>query len=312
VKSMSTRTRIRCADDGRVVVGTRVAFATPMHRVTANRVESSEETRKIAIGYARGLMGGLLVGTPVMMTMEMWWEGFFVPAWRLVLLYCVNYGVLLVLQHYSGLTHKKTFRAQASAALVAYGIGIVASLIALFALGVLHGELQIRDLAGKLVLQSVPVSIGASVAMSEFGEAHRVAEERRERAGYGGTLGMALAGAMLFGFGISGTEEPLMIAEQLTDVRGIILVFLSVAQVYAIVYAVDFKKKPEDVGTRRHTLEVLREGVSTYALALVMGAYLLWTFRTIDSGMGIVPAAYAIVALGFVTSLGAAAAELLI
>jgi putative integral membrane protein (TIGR02587 family) len=270
------------------------------------------ETRKIAIGYARGLMGGMLVGVPVMMTMEMWWEGFFVPAWRLVLLYCVNFVVLLILQHFSGLTHKKTAGAQARAAVVAYGIGIVASLVVLFALGVLHGDLQLRELAGKLLLQSVPMSIGASVAMSEFGEAHRVAEERRAHAGYFGTLGMALAGAMLFGFGISGTEELLTIADQLTAFRAILLLLLSLLQVHAIVYAVDFKQRPEDAGTRKHKLEVVREGLSTYALSLAAGAYLLWTFRTIGSGLGIVPAVYAVIALGFVTSLGAAAAELLI
>jgi hypothetical protein len=37
---------------------------------------------------------------------------------------------------------------------------------------------------------------------------------------------------------------------------------LSMLQVYAIVYAVDFKQRPDDVGTARHTAEVLREGIS--------------------------------------------------
>jgi putative integral membrane protein (TIGR02587 family) len=270
------------------------------------------DTRKIAVGYARGLMGGMLVGVPVMLTMELWWEGFFVPAWRLLLLWCVNFGVLLILQHYSGLTHKKTIPAQLRAAVVAYGIGIAASITALYALGVLHGDLRWRELAGKLVLQAVPVSIGASVAMSEFGEEHRLVEERRSKAGYWGALGMALAGSMLFGFGISGTEEPLLIAEQLTFTRAITLVAISLIQVHAIVYAVDFKESSKNAGTRGHKLGVLREGISTYALSLVVGAYLLWTFRTIESGMGIVQAVYAIIAIGFVTSVGAAAAELLI
>jgi putative integral membrane protein (TIGR02587 family) len=209
----------------------------------------TSDTRKIATGYARGLMGGMLIGVPTMV---------------------------------------------------------------LFALGVLHGDLRVRDLVGKLLLQSVPVSIGASVAMSEFGEEHRVVEERRKHAGYWGTLGMALAGAMLFGFGVSATQELLLVADQLTWPRAVLLVALSLAQVHGIVYAVNFRQRPEDVGTPRHRMEVLREGVSTYALSLVVGAYLLWTFQTIDTRMAIIPAVYAIVAMGFVTSLGAAAAELLI
>lgn len=276
------------------------------------RPHASDDRRRLAIGYARGFMGGMLVGVPAMLTMELWWEGFFVPAWRLVLLLAVNFGVLLILQHYSGLTHKKTTPAQIRAAVVAYGIGIVTSLVTLFALGVLHGDLRLRELVGKLLLQSVPVSIGASVAMSEFGEDHREVEQRRARAGYWGALGMALAGAMLFGFSISGTEEPLLIAEQLTFPRAILLMLLSLLQVHAIVYAVDFKEASASAGSRAHKLAVLREGISTYALSLLVGVFLLWTFRTIDSNTGIVSAAYAIIAIGFVTSLGAAAAELLI
>src|SRR4051812_40802441 len=157
-----------------------------------------EDIRKLAVGYARGFMGGMLVGVPAMLTMELWWEGFFVPAWRLVLLFAVNFGVLLILQHYSGLTHKKTIPAQVRAAVVAYGIGIITSIVALFALGVLHGDFRVRDLAGKLLLQTIPVSIGASVTMREFGGEHRTVEQRRERSGYWGALGMALGGAMLF------------------------------------------------------------------------------------------------------------------
>src|SRR5689334_8992503 len=179
---------------------------------------ANKESKKIAASYARGLLGGMLIGAPVLMTMEVWWQGFSVAAWRLVLLYCVNFGILLILQHYSGLSHRKSFPAQASAALVALAIGTAASAITLFVLGVLRNDLELRDIVGKLILESVPVSIGASVAMSEFGgseEHEEITEERREEAGYFGTLAIAIAGASLFGFGISATEEPLMIADQI-------------------------------------------------------------------------------------------------
>jgi putative integral membrane protein (TIGR02587 family) len=272
----------------------------------------TDGTRAIAIGYARGAMGGLLVGVPAFLTMEIWWGGFTISAARLLLLAVVNFGVLLLLQHYSGTTHRMTLSGEARAALVTLGLGVVTSAVALFALGVLHGELHVRELAGKLLLQTVPVSIGASVAMSEFGEDRRGREERRENAGYWDSLGMALGGAMLFGFAISGTEEPLLIAEQLSWIRALLLMLLSMLQVYAIVYAVDFKQRPQDVGTARHTTEVVREGISTYALSIAVAGYLLWTFGTIDARTGITSAAYVVIAAGFVTSLGAAAAELLI
>jgi putative integral membrane protein (TIGR02587 family) len=270
------------------------------------------DDKRVAIGYARGVMGGLLVGIPSMLTMEMWWEGFFVPAWRLLLLFVINGGVLFILQHYSGLTHRKTFAGQLRATVTASGIGVVTAALVLLALGVFHGDVTWRNLAGKLLLQSIPVSIGASVAMSEFGEEHRVAEERREQAGFWGNLGMALGGSMLFGFAISGTEEPLMIADQLSWPAALLLLFLSLAQVYAIVFAVDFKQQPDVAGTPKHLFAVAREVVATYALALVAGAYLLWTFETIGPRIGLVTTVYSVITIGLVTSLGAAAAELLI
>jgi putative integral membrane protein (TIGR02587 family) len=258
------------------------------------------------------MMGGLLIGAPVLMTMEAWWEGFAVPAWRLMLLYLVNYGILLILQHYSGLSHRKTWMSQASAAFVAYGIGVVTSAIMLLALGVLRGDLYVRDLVGKLVIQSVPVSIGASVAMSEFGEAHRTAEKRRQQAGMWGNIGMGIAGAALFGFGVSTVEEPTLIASRLHWWHAMLLVLVSLTQIYAIDYAVDFKQEHDDAGTPEHRNRVLRETVLTYVAALGIAAYYLWTFGTITPSLGLSASVFTIVTTGFVTSLGAAAAELLI
>jgi len=276
----------------------------------------NSESKTIVGSYARGLLGGMLIGAPVLMTMEVWWQGFSVAAWRLVLLYIVNYCILLILQHYSGLSHRKSFPAQASAALVALGIGTIASSITLFVLGVLRGSLELRDIAGKLMLESVPVSIGASVAMSEFGdhEQHEeVTEERRQRAGYFGSLAIAIAGASLFGFGISATEEPLMIADQIDAKRAILLVLLSMIQVFAILFALDRKQDSrDDIGSTKHVIAVAQEAVSTFAVALLIGAYFLWTFGVLNSSIGLAPAAYVILAAGFATSLGAAAAEVLI
>ena len=52
--------------------------------------------------------------------------------------------------------------------------------------------------------------------------------------------------------------------------------------------------------------------MSTYAVSIVVAAYLLWTFGRIDTGTGFVASVYQTLTLGFITSLGAAAGELLI
>ena len=268
------------------------------------------ETRKTALAYARGLAGGMLIGVPVLLTMEVWWEGFFVPAWRILVFYVFNFGVLLILQHYSGLHHRKTTASQVRAAIVAYGLGIFASAIILALLHVLRADSNFRDVAGKLMIESVPVSIGASVAISEFGDDEDLPQHRRERVGYFGSLGMAIAGAALFGFGLSAAEEPLMIANQLDWIHGVLIMLVSLLQVCAIVYSVGGRG---DESSEKETLpKVLGQSVSTYAVALLVGAFYLWTFGTLNEHLSFTASTYVIIAIGFATSFGAAAAEALL
>ncbi|HVE79196.1 MAG TPA: TIGR02587 family membrane protein [Gemmatimonadaceae bacterium] len=267
--------------------------------------------RETAVSYARGVVGGLLVALPLLLTMEVWWGGFIIPAWRLLLLATLHYGVLLILQHYSGLHPSKTVAAQARAALVAYGIGIVVAAATLLALAVIRPGIAPRDLVGKLILEAIPVSIGSSVAMSEFGAEHEVVERRKEEESYWGMVGMALAGAMLLGFAVGVTEEPMMIGMHLTWVHATALVILSVLQVHLIVYAVEFRRHSRR-GDRRWWQRLLKEGVSTYAVSLLVSAYVLWTFGRLGPDTGLVATVDEIITLGFAASLGAAAAELLI
>ena len=260
--------------------------------------------------YGRGVVGGLLIGMPVFMTMEVWWGGFTLPPLKLLGLLVFNYGVLLVLQHYSGLHPRKTRGGQLRAALVAYGLGLVAGALVMFMLGVTNLHTALRDFTGKIVLLGVPVSIGASVAMSEFGDEHDTVERRKESATYFGALAMAAGGAMLFGFGLAPTDEPMIIGLRLPWHHALALVLASLFQVHAIVYAVGFKQHERD--DRAWWRKLLKEGTGAYAVALLVAAYLLWTFGRINADTGFVAGVYQTVTLGFITSLGAAAGELLI
>lgn len=260
--------------------------------------------------YARGAGGGLLIGMPVFMTMEIWWSGFTVSAAKTLLLLAFNYAILLVLQHFSGLHPRKTKAGQMRAALVAYGLGLITASLLLVGLGITNTDTALRDYVGKVVLLAVPVSLGASVAMSEFGQDHHVVERRKEGAGYFGSLGMAAGGAMLFGFGLASTDEPMIIGLKLPWHHALILVSASLLIVHLIVYSVGFKEHERD--GRAWWRKLLKEGVGTYAVSLLVAAYLLWTFGRIDGATGFVASVYQTIALAFATSLGAAAGELLI
>src|SRR5688500_8924599 len=181
----------------------------------ADVLTPTQSVSETAAAYARGVAGGLLVGMPTLMTMEMWWGGFSIPSIRILLLVVANFGVLLVLQHYSGLHPRKTPAAQLRAAIVAYAIGMVVSGIILLAFGVLRDDTVVGDIIRKIALQSVPVSLGASIAASEFGVAHEQAEHRLHRPLLFPSVGIGIAGAMILGYTVGATQEPKIIGEQL-------------------------------------------------------------------------------------------------
>ena len=280
--------------------------------MTADVASSTSSVRETAAAYARGVVGGLLVGMPTMMTMEMWWGGFAIPSLRILLLVVMNFGVLLVLQHFSGLHPRKTAAAQLRAAVVACGIGIVVPAIVLVVLGVLRGDTVFGDALRKIALQSVPVSLGASIAASEFGATHEEAEHRLDRALLFPSVGIGIAGAMILGFTVGATEEPMIIGEQLTWLHAAGLLVISVALVLGISYGVGRRRLGIDPFDRAWLGFYLREALVTYAAALLVAAFMLWTFGRIGVDTGLAPTVHMILALGLVTALGATTAELLV
>lgn len=275
-------------------------------------VSPAHSASETAAAYARGVVGGLLVGMPTLMTMEMWWGGFTIPSIRILLLVLVNFGVLLVLQHFSGLHPRKTAMAQLRAAIVACAIGIIVSGIILLVFGVVGAETVMSDIIRKIALQSVPVSLGASIAASEFGEDHEQAEHRQDRALLFPSVGIGISGAMILGFTVGATEEPMIIGEQLTWLHATALLVISVALALGISYAVGRRRLGIDPFDRDWLGFYLRESLVTYVAAILVAAFMLWTFGRIGAETGLAPAVHMVLVLGLVTVLGATAAELLV
>lgn len=277
------------------------------------QAEKRSPAMETLVAYGRGAAGAMLVGLHMVYTMEMWWAAYHVPSWRIILLMTVNMGILLVLQHFSGLHPRKTPAAQVRAAIVACGIGAVVAAAGLYGLRILDLHSQLHTIVATIALEAVPLSVGASVAMSEFGNDHDAVEERKESAGYFGSLGMGLGGAMVFGFAVSATEEPFQLGMQTHAVHAIAVVIASLFIVHLIVHAVEFKKRGDkhDQGPRWWML-VARDGVSAYVMAFLMAAYLLWTFGYINQSTGLIHAVHMTVVLSLLTSIGTAAGELLI
>ena len=117
---------------------------------------------------------------------------------------------------------------------------------------------------------------------------------------------------MILGFTVGATEEPMIIGEQLTWMHATGLLIISVAVGLGISYGVGRRRLGIDPFDRKWLGFYLRESLVTYAVAILIAAYMLWTFGRIGVDTGAAPAVHMILVLGLVTVLGATAAELLV
>jgi putative integral membrane protein (TIGR02587 family) len=218
--------------------------------------------------------------------------------------------VIVALDYFSGFEETANWREDLMDGMIAYGVGLVASFVILLLFGLVDLGEPLREMVGKVAIQSVPASFGAVLANSQL--AGDGPEQRRKQAvGYGAQLFIMTAGAVFLAFSVAPTEEMILISFVMTPWHGVGLVAASLLMMHCFVYASAFRGSPRVAhGTPGWSL-FLRSTMVGYAIALAVSAYVLWTFGRLEHG---VPSTYVMMTLvlGFPAALGAAAARLII
>ena len=273
-------------------------------------------TRHFAVGLARAFGGAIIFGLPLLMTMEMWWLGFTMEPLRLALLVVFTIPLLVGLSHVSGFEETFGARDDILDAFVAYAVGFVvgAGVLALF--GVIGTEMPASEVIAKIALQAVPGSMGALLAQSQFGPASdepddEEAEERRRPSNYWSQLFLMAAGALFLAFNVAPTEEMQLISYFMDPVRVLAMIALSLAIMHAFVYALEFSGQHVIEPGTPFWSEFSRFTVVGYVIALLISAYVLWTFGRLDD-TGWEERITGILVLGFPAAVGAAAARLIL
>ena len=273
------------------------------------------QERRFLIGLARAFGGAIIFVLPMLLTMEMWWLGFYLNRWHLILLMILNIPLLIGLSHYSGFEATFELKEDALDAFVAYAVAFVTASIVLILIGAVNNGMALDEVIGKITIQTIPGSIGALLAQSQFGGSNEVEDseetETGNHPGYLGTMFLMVIGALVLGLNVAPTEEVILIAFQITKWHAVILAVLSIAAMHAFVYVVRFQGQEPVLEETPTGSTFLRFTIVGYVLVLLVSLYLLWTFeRTISTPldrivvMGIV--------LGFPGSIGAAAARLIL
>ncbi|MXO73941.1 TIGR02587 family membrane protein [Altererythrobacter aerius] len=279
------------------------------------RSAASHSNRDFAKGLARAFAGALIFALPMLMTMEMWWLGFYVDRGRLLLLLLAAFVLLVPLCRIVG------FRSTDGGiledvvdAFTALGTGIVASALILFLLGVIASGMPASEILGKIAIEAVPASIGAALARGQLGA--RADEGDGEDAldvedSYATELFLMVVGALFIAFNLAPTEEMMSIAFMMTPWHALALVVFSLLVLHAFVYALDFKGEHELPEGMNSLTGILVFTMAGYGIALLVSLYVLWTFGW-TNGMALGPIAMMTAVLGFPAALGAGSARLVV
>ena len=261
-----------------------------------------------AVDVAHDVGGALLFSFPLLMTMEMWWLGFYMDRSRLALFLALAFLVVIALSYFEGAD--ETFKIEILDALVACAVGYTVAATMLVLFGIIKPGMSVDEIVGKISLHAVPGSIGAILARRLL-EVEETKKERRRRQWYGAKLFLMGVGAIFLAFQLAPTEEMVLIGHRMTEWHAIVLALVSLSMMQAFICSVERRGRQRFFAADFFWGVFLRYTVVGYSIALLISLYVLWTFGRLD-GAALTEIIMATLVLGFPAALGAAAARLIL
>lgn len=284
--------------------------------------------------YARGIAGGLLFSFPLLYTMEVWWAGFIVPPFALLIVVFTTFLVLIGYNTFAGIRPDASWREVIIDSFEEMGLGLVLSFGMLLMLHRIDiGNMAIDEMIGKVVIEAMAASIGISVGTAQLGAGKGGGKKNEKQANDGDNkkkdekedkknnksayikkkaeiVVLAICGGIIIGANVAPTQEVLMIAVEADPVHILVMAVFSLFISVVVVYFSDFKgsapKKPDNL-----TYEITFNTCLCYLVALSTSAFFLWFFGHFEN-ISFWNAFSQVIVLGVLSSLGASAGRLLI
>ncbi|MCY7346125.1 MAG: TIGR02587 family membrane protein [Pyrinomonadaceae bacterium] len=273
------------------------------------------DTKIFFIHLARAFGGAMLFSFPLLMTMEMWFLGFYMNGWRLTLFTLLTVPLLIGLSYYDGFETTSSVWDDTIDTFVAYAVGFVVSIVLLSLFGVINLQMTIGEIVGKVLIQTIIGSFGAMFAQSLLvgdQEESKESASRKRQASYFGELFLMAVGALFLSMSVAPTEEMILISYRMSDWHTLALIAFTLLLMHAFAYAVEFRGHEKTKSPDKSFLNVfLRFTVVGYAIALLISFYILWTFGSIDD-MALAEMLKTTVVLAFPAAIGAAASRFIL
>ena len=197
----------------------------------------------------------------------------------------------------------------------ALGIGIVLAAIALILFGRIDGGTSLREGAGMVALESIPIAFGASIAAAELGAASEggapVADAAAGSLPTFGRLLVAAGGALVFALNVAPTEEPVSLGIELEWWLLLLVLAATFVVAFVFVFFAEFRGPHRPPTGGGILASPIGETVVVGAISLAVALGLLWAFGRTD-GAGLIAIAGPTVTLGVAAAFGAAVGRVLI
>ncbi len=292
-----------------------------VYRIKCKKFMSAEKTENSDQLFfrhlARAFAGAILFSFPILMTMEMWFLGFYMNGWRLALFTLLTVPMLVGLSYYDGFEPTSCLTDDVADTFVAFAVGFVCSTALLFLFGVINSEMSVGEITGKISIQAIIGSFGAMFAQSLLvggdDEKDDQAAKRQRDTSYFGELFLMAIGAIFLSLSVAPTEEMILISFKMSDWHTLALVIGTLLLMQAFFYAVEFRggDKLNPHGKKTFTGVFFRFTSVGYAIALLISFYVLWTFGSLDE-MDFAEKIKAVIVLGLPAAVGASASRLIL
>lgn len=259
---------------------------------------------------ARGFAGALFVSLPLLFTMEMWEVAKTMPDWVLVAFLGIGFLFNRLYIQVAGYRCAAWQNSKWWDAIVTMGIGAVTSILTLFVTGIIGPNLDWFLTAKTVMIETIPTSMGAAVAINQLGGGDSVSPEKM---GFSPDVEMmvgTLLGGFLFAFNIAPTVEPKVIVLQQDWWHVGATMLLSLAASYLMVEVAQFEMR--DLKKRRVVNSAWLEALISYIVAFLVSMLLLWVFGYGTPGDPIEVWLPQTIVLAYATTLGGAAGRLVL
>lgn len=284
---------------------------SPLDTVVVSEKEEQRLWVKELRDLARGFSGALVIALPLLYTLEMWQRALAISPWVLLLFVALAYLGNVGYHLYSGFKPEVGRRQIWFDGVTALALGALASLITLLLLGRYELSSDPSVIVSMVLLEMVPASFGASLAINQLGS-RGGNDEKRPADRLPPDIQKVVAtvlGALLFSFNIAPTIEPAIITYTTTWWHTLAILLFSLFVSMMMVSFAGFIERKE-AGGFLGTLWL--ETVFSYGISLLVSLLLLWLFGYVGIDTPLPIMGRWVIVMGYVTTLGGSAGRLVL